>query len=136
MQFSEIAQDEWEDLKPYLDTCLLPVTGLNGKESPYEATEQLERLRDLLDSIERPYHGRTVTYPAYHFTCNMAKAEDEILHIAANLKSSGFRYVIVVTLLEMMKDRLAGTDRSSIDLIITPSEVQQIDEHILSIWHS
>ena len=51
----------------YLDTCLLPVTGLTGKESPVEAGDRLEQLRDLLDLLEIPYHGRTVTYPAWHY---------------------------------------------------------------------
>ncbi|MGO4375464.1 DUF2487 family protein, partial [Paenibacillus sp. MCAF20] len=67
MKFSEIEKEQWEELRPYLDTCLLPVTGMDGSEQPYEATEWLERLRDIMDLIEIPFKGRVVTYPACHY---------------------------------------------------------------------
>ena len=67
MKFSDIEEQNWEQLAPYLDTCLLPLTGLDGTEKPWQATNALEKLRDFLDLIEIPFRGRIVTYPAAHY---------------------------------------------------------------------
>lgn len=97
MKFSEIEQERWAELRPYLDTALLPLSGLTGKEAPYEATAALERLRDALDPLENAYRGRVVTYPALHYAANdeaLAALADEL---CVRLKESGFRYCVVVT---------------------------------------
>ncbi|MCZ8512962.1 DUF2487 family protein [Paenibacillus filicis] len=94
MKFSEIEQGGWEELKPYLDTCVLPLTGLQGGEQPWEATMALEMLRDALDVVEIPFKGRTVTYPALHYTRDIA----DLSGLCGRLKrEAGFRYVVCVT---------------------------------------
>lgn len=96
MKFSEISQDEWMEWKPYLDTCIIPYTGLTGQESPLEAVSALEDLRDLLDIVEIPFKGRVVTYPAFHYT---AKEHQESLNdVCRQLKSSGFKFVIIMSI--------------------------------------
>ncbi|MDF2668499.1 MAG: hypothetical protein K0R67_805 [Paenibacillus sp.] len=97
MKFSEIDRKEWFKLKPYLDTCLLPVTGLDGSEEPWQAVQELEFLRNLLEFIEIPYKGRTVTYPAFHYVDYETPAPEIIDRICQRLKQSGFRYVIVMS---------------------------------------
>lgn len=96
MKFSDIERSDWEGLKPYLDTCLLPVTGLGGFEQPWEATQELEYLRDVLDCVEGPFKGRTVTYPAFHYAEGPA-ASAAINSLCRKLKGVGFRYVILIT---------------------------------------
>jgi 23S rRNA (pseudouridine1915-N3)-methyltransferase len=96
MKFSEVMKEEWEALQPYLDTCLLPVTGLTGREQPWQATEALEKLRDALDLIEIPYKGRVVTYPAVHYVEGMDLSV-QINTLGSRLKEAGFAYVIVLT---------------------------------------
>ncbi|MNW92134.1 hypothetical protein D3C86_214780 [compost metagenome] len=95
MKFNEINPAEWEELKPYLDTCLLPVTGLRGDEQPHEVVYALERLRDVMDWVEIPFKGRVVTYPAFQY------GKDDIMGqinaVCANVKSAGFKYVIVIS---------------------------------------
>lgn len=96
MKFSEIEQEQWPELQPYIDTVLLPLSGLTGCESPYEATEALERLRDALDPLESAYRGRVVTYPALHYA-----EDDETLAALADklcvrLRDGGFKYCVVV----------------------------------------
>lgn len=95
MKFSEISRASWPELQPYLDTCIIPFTGLSGLESPVEVTDSLEKLRDFLDIVETRYQGRIVTYPAFHY----GKQEDykflnEICH---KVKKSGFKYAIIMT---------------------------------------
>ncbi|CAN7701528.1 MULTISPECIES: DUF2487 family protein [unclassified Paenibacillus] len=97
MKFNEIVSQEWTELKPYLDTCLLPVTGLTGVEDPMEVTTVLERLRDVMEIIEIPYKGRVVTYPALHYIADTG-ASKQVETIVHQLKKSGFRYIIVLTL--------------------------------------
>jgi len=111
MKFSDIAKDQWGELKPYLDTCLLPVTGLTGREAPFEVTEHLERLRDAMDCVEIPFKGRVVTYPAYHFV-NEPPEYDRLNRLCASLKESvGFRYVVVMTVsVRLEKDLLPSAD--------------------------
>ncbi|WP_028610553.1 DUF2487 family protein [Paenibacillus harenae] len=97
MKFSEITADQWDELSPYLDTCLLPVTGMAGGEKPYEATEWLERLRDMMDLIEIPFKGRVVTYPAWHYITGSGNLPEMVNEWCESAKRAGFRYAIVVT---------------------------------------
>ncbi|MZQ84424.1 DUF2487 family protein [Paenibacillus sp. 5J-6] len=97
MKFNEISAQEWHDLKPYLDTCLLPVTGLTGFEDPAQVTLALEQLRDALETIEIPYKGRVVTYPALHYMTAVSM-RDQLEALSLHLKRMGFRYVIVLTI--------------------------------------
>lgn len=96
MKFSDIERADWDGLKPYLDTCLLPVTGLSGLEEPWETTQELEYLRDVMDCVEGPYKGRIVTYPAFHYAEGPAAAP-AINEVCRKLKGAGFRYVIVIS---------------------------------------
>lgn len=95
LKFSEITSKDWEELQPYLDTCLIPYTGLTGQESPHEAVAALERLRDLLDYVEIPFKGRVVTYPAVHYS--PYECENMLNNICAKIKSGGFKHVIVLS---------------------------------------
>lgn len=97
MKFSEISAEEWGSLQPYLDTCLLPVTGLMGIEQPFEATEQLEKLRDIMDLIEIPFKGRVVTYPAMHFYTNDEASRNMLEQVCKSLKKTGFKHVLIAT---------------------------------------
>lgn len=116
MKFSEIEAESWESLKPYLDTCLLPVTGLTGHEAPHEAAEALGRLRDLLELVEIPFKGRVVTYPAYHFVSTVAAGDDSALrHVCQQLRSVGFRHVIVASL-----QRELALHLPEADLVLVP----------------
>lgn len=96
MKFNEISEQDWRDLKPYLDTCLLPVTGLTGLEDPAKVTMTLEQLRDALETIEIPYKGRVVTYPALHYITEM-NVKEQLEVVSHHLKRMGFRYVIVLS---------------------------------------
>jgi len=96
MKFSDVEQSSWEGLRPYVDTCLLPVTGLTGAEQPWEATQALEQLRDALDCFEIPYKGRVITYPAFHYTDDQRSGE-LLKQICDRLKQSGFRYIVLIS---------------------------------------
>lgn len=97
MKFSEIPKEKWEELSPYLDTCLLPVTGISTAVQPFEATEWLERLRDIMDLIEIPFKGRVVTYPAWHYIPDHELLKEQLNEWCNSMKIVGFRYVILVT---------------------------------------
>ncbi|UHA72981.1 DUF2487 family protein [Paenibacillus sp. 481] len=127
MKFSELTKEQWEELQPYLDTAILPVTGLIGKESPIEAVEYLERLRDWLDLVEIPFRGRTVTYPAYHFVTEQTEGDtrfDAINAACEQLKSTaGFKFVIV-----MSADANLEVDKlQQADLVLTPSTLGEVE---------
>lgn len=117
MKFSDISAEQWEELTPYLDTCLLPVTGMTGLEKPYEATKCLEQLRDMMDLIEIPFKGRVITYPACHYISESNTFEEILLEWCTAIKKSGFRYLIVVSANNNLK-----LSNSAIDLTFLPSE--------------
>lgn len=96
MKFSEIDDQSWAELQPYLDTCLLPVSGLTGTEAPWEAKEKIMRTGDWLSVLERSFHGRTVTLPAYHYNQAAPDAADRLNDMCERFKSSGYKYVVVV----------------------------------------
>lgn len=129
MKFSEIKKDEWPALIPYVDTCLLPVSGLNGTETPVEAADKLEKLRDLLDLIERPYRGRTVTYPAWHYVIEPDQTVNLLQRTVQKLKEQGFRHVIIVSV-----DGLPEQESIGADLVVTPELEQKIGELVPSLW--
>ena len=127
MKFSEISRASWPELQPYLDTCIIPFTGLSGLESPVEVTDSLEKLRDFLDIVETRYQGRIVTYPAFHY----GKQEyymflNEICH---NVKKSGFKYVIIMTTVSF------GVSCEHSDLILSQQHMEKLhkgDKNMLS----
>jgi 23S rRNA (pseudouridine1915-N3)-methyltransferase len=98
MKFSEIEKAQWDELQPYLDTCLLPITGLTGMEAPWKATEILENLRDIMRYLEVPYKGRIVTYPAIHYSQEPEQLCPYVNQLCDNLKKGGFTFVIIITL--------------------------------------
>lgn len=95
LKFSEMNQDSWAELQLYLDTCLVPFTAMSGQQSPVEATEALERLRDFLDTVEIPFKGRIMTYPAYHYIS--AEMSMTLNTLSSELKASGFKYVVIMS---------------------------------------
>ncbi|MGG6309560.1 DUF2487 family protein [Paenibacillus macerans] len=139
MKFSELEASAWEELRPYLDTCLIPVTGLSGRELPYEVTEKLERLRDILDWVELPFKGRVVTYPSFQYGApSLAGLVNEVCR---NVKSGGFVYAIVISAdVEWSDDELPDAD-----LIVTPQRFSglggahpagQVKAKIQQLWQS
>lgn len=95
MKFSELTAEDWAELAPYLDTALLPVTGLHGGETPYEATARVGAAGDWLAPLEAAFRGRTVTYPACHY---IGPGEEAALNaLCGALRQTGFRHVVVVS---------------------------------------
>ncbi|WP_053376379.1 DUF2487 family protein [Paenibacillus sp. FJAT-27812] len=135
MKFSEISKEQWEELSPYLDTCLLPITGMVEPVQPYEATAWLERLRDLLDLIEIPFKGRVVTYPAWHYIYGKDNFAAHVEQWCASVKQAGFRYVIVVT-----PDKELKLKCPSVDLWLQPTEEDalplqtEVSNQIRALW--
>ncbi|MCR2802993.1 YpiF family protein [Paenibacillus soyae] len=135
MKFSDILGEQWDELKPYLDTCLLPVTGLDGNEAPHEATEKLEKLRDLMDLIEIPFKGRVVTYPASHYVESFENAGESLAGFCRRLRSSGFAFIILASANPEIKLGNAGAD-----LVIQPGsegewpEAGTVSSSIRELW--
>ncbi|WP_413408039.1 DUF2487 family protein [Paenibacillus amylolyticus] len=115
MKFSEMTQDSWAELQLYLDTCLIPYTALSGEQSPVEATEALERLRDFLDLVEIPFKGRIMTYPAFHYV--NSELSMTLNSLSAQLKSSGFKYVVIMS----SDGHLDGVEIPAADLVLSRS---------------
>ncbi|WP_334071565.1 MULTISPECIES: DUF2487 family protein [Paenibacillus] len=137
MKFSDIEPGTWEELRPYLDTCLIPVTGLTGKERPNEVVEALEKLRDVLDWVESPFHGRVVTYPSFQY------GEEEMMphinEVCRRVKRSGFMYAIVISgRLELRREQLPDADLLISPGLFPPTEEklpkQRVMEQVQALW--
>ncbi|MFC5699911.1 DUF2487 family protein [Cohnella faecalis] len=127
MRFSELNEAEWPDLQPYMDTCLLPVTGLDGTESPWEAKEKVGAAGDWLSPVEYAFKGRTVTMPAYHYYDGGEEALERLRAACRQLKRSGFRYLIIVC---GQPNGIAGIPEA--DLILQPeAEGAAADESLI-----
>ncbi|WP_018751383.1 DUF2487 family protein [Paenibacillus sanguinis] len=128
MKFSEIEPAAWEELQPYLDTCLLPVTGLTGQEMPAKVTEKLQRLQKLIDMIEIPFKGRVVTYPAIQY-----RNEDlnKIVNdICRNVKAGGFVYCLVVAL----EENWTRDEVPDADFILSPYDLTDMASGAAEEW--
>lgn len=133
MKFSEIREEDWPSLKPYLDTCLLPVAGLAGTEEPWQAARRLERLRDLLDLVEIPYRGRVVTYPAVQYLPSVPLAE-ELGGLCRRLKSAGFRFCIVAL---PDADLVGDGGIPGCDFLLTEgADPASVGQAVTALWHS
>ncbi|WP_281886975.1 DUF2487 family protein [Paenibacillus sp. YYML68] len=132
MKFSDIEAVQWKELQPYLDTCILPVTGMDGSEEPWQATDALEALRDVLDLIEVPFRGRVVTYPAFHYfgTGQAAAAGLALLEeLCERLRLSGFRYIVLVS--AASKELAVGLESASgSDLLIHMTREELCDPEV------
>ncbi|OXM88049.1 DUF2487 family protein [Paenibacillus rigui] len=139
MKFSDVEASSWEELQPYVDTCLLPVTGLTGDEQPWEATKCLEDLRDALDLLEIPYKGRVLTYPAFHYV-PADTGMPQLQQICKKLKSS-FRYVVLVSAQQGAASQMDSADADAA-FVITPEILKEakaavqsnIAEKLQQIW--
>ncbi|WP_028548646.1 DUF2487 family protein [Paenibacillus sp. UNC451MF] len=139
MKFSDVESTSWEELRPYVDTCLLPVTGLTGSEQPWEATKALEMLRDVLDCFEIPYKGRVLTYPALHY---IEGEEGRFLleQVCERLKQS-FPYVILVSASDELHE-LENLIKCDLVFVITPKQLaeslpgikQKIADRLQALW--
>jgi 23S rRNA (pseudouridine1915-N3)-methyltransferase len=135
MKFNEIGEDSWPELQPYLDTCLIPLSGLTGEELPWEATEKVARTGQWLAPLEQAFRGRTVTMPAFHYDIGSSLTIERLNRLIGQWKNSGFRYVIVVS-----GQRLEGEARLDADLIIQPRaeeeepDSQLIGKMVASLW--
>ncbi|MHA6483911.1 DUF2487 family protein [Paenibacillus sp. strain BS8-2] len=136
MKFSDIEKEQWDELSPYLDTCLLPITGMTGSEKPYEATERLEALRDMLDLVEMPFKGRVVTYPACHYDLG-DESMNGLAAIIERLKASGFKYVIVAA-----ANNNLNLTACNADLILNPESSGErpdpsiVAQQVKALWSS
>jgi len=131
MKFSDIKKDSWEELKPYLDTCLLPLTGLTGVEEPWDVTIQLEKLRDLMDLVEIPFKGRVVTYPAVQYIISDDSFPEEINTLCERLKNNHFKHIILIT----ANPSIAKWEFAQCDLFITPDLSDSISSQVYTMWN-
>lgn len=135
MKFSEIEENKWGELAPYLDTCLLPVTGMTGQESPPEATVCLERLRDMMDLVEIPFKGRVVTYPACHYWTEGPNFDEMLAKWCEALRTAGFTYIIMIT-----ANGSLGLACEAADLVVSPTpegalpEQSEVSDAIRELW--
>ncbi|MFB9275252.1 DUF2487 family protein [Cohnella cellulosilytica] len=136
MKFSEIDPQSWPELQPYLDTCLLPLSGLTGEESPSEATEKVARTGDWLAPLEEAFRGRTVTMPAYHYGADSPEHIRKVNELIASWRAGGFRYVVLVCGQPL---ELPGIDA---DLYVRPAaapdepDEQAIVQAVAGLWRS
>lgn len=132
MKFSELNEQQWEELGMYLDTCVLPITGLTGLENPVHCVEKLSDLQTLIDSVEKNFRGRVVIYPAYHYISK--ESTHSVASVISKLKSTGYKHVVVLsTNLDTETMNEFGADLCIASLGIADFE-QLIKEHILYLW--
>ena len=117
MKFNDLNKEQWDELKPYLDTFVLPVTGISGGEEPWEMTRELEKLRDVLEWIEIPYRGRIVTLPAFHY----AESAEAVNEACRKAKAGGsFKYGIAVTANERLD--LSALTEADLTFVLSPED--------------
>lgn len=127
MRFSELNENDWLNLAPYMDTCLIPVSGLTGDENPAQAKEAVAACGDWLAPVEHAFRGRTVTMPAYHYYDGSPQEATCLNDLCDRMRSSGFHYVVLIAgkpgLLfaglkaDLLLQPLAAEDEPDIDAI-------------------
>jgi 23S rRNA (pseudouridine1915-N3)-methyltransferase len=135
MKFSEINADSWPELQNYLDTCLIPVSGLTGEESPWEITDKVARTGQWLAPLEQAFRGRTVTMPAFHYDTGSIEDRERLNRLVRQWRTNGFRYIIAIC--GQPKEFPLKLD---VDLIIQPTiddevtDVEKIRKSVADLW--
>ena len=136
MKFSEFDRTSWPALAPYLDTCLLPVTGLRGTETPDEMTDKAAAAGAWLSPVEQAFKGRTVTLPAHHYYDGGDLAQERLRALCEGFRRSGFRYVVLVS---GSADSL-GREATGADLVLQPGGKDELPDpqalcgRIVELW--
>lgn len=115
MKFSELDEAGWPELQPYLDTCLLPVSGLEGDEAPWEMADRAGGAGAWLQPLEQAFRGRTVTLPAYHYYGGSPEDADKLRAVCGKCRIAGYKYVVLVS----GRSGLLGAGLGA-DLIVQP----------------
>ncbi len=110
MKFSELDKAGWPNLQPYLDTCLIPVSGLSGAEAPWEMADRAAAAGAWLLPLEKSFAGRTVTLPAYHYYDGSGDSAGRLKKLCGECRSAGFRHVVLVSGLPGLLPPDAGAD--------------------------
>lgn len=135
MKFSELDETSWPTLAPYLDTCIVPVSGIVGTETPDMMTSKVAAAGDWLLPLEQAFKGRTVTLPALHYYDGGPGDADKLNAICAACRRGGFRYVIVVCGTAGLLDSI-----QTADLVIAPTredelpDAQQLRKKVTDMW--
>jgi 23S rRNA (pseudouridine1915-N3)-methyltransferase len=135
MKFSELTSESWPDLQLYLDTCIIPISGLTGAESPWEATDKVARTGQWLAPLEHTFHGRTVTMPAFHYYNGSSDDTEKLNGLCIQMRKSGFRYVIAIC-----GQPLGLSEKVIADLIVQPASGKdepdngQIRKSVTELW--
>lgn len=137
MKFSEFDATTWPALTPYLDTCLLPISGLDGSETPDVMTDKAAAAGAWLSPVERMFNGRIVTLPALHYYDGSKMMREQLNRLCASIRRTGFRYVVVVSGTPGLLDAAAETEAN---LIVQPSdpedrpESEMLRKAIVDMW--
>lgn len=135
MKFSELDETSWPALAPYLDTCIVPVTGLSGTETPDLMTIKVAAAGDWLVPLEQHFKGRIVTLPAFHYYDGGANDADKLSALCNACRRSGFRYVVLVCGTAGLLDSFQAAD-----LVIAPKleldspDPEQLRKRITDMW--
>ncbi len=132
VKFSDVTEKQWEEFEPYLDTCLLPITGLSGMEKPWEVTQALTKLRDVMEYIENPFKGRVITYPSVQYRLDDQELVNTMNQLCNKLKKIGFTYVIIITANPNIEQLIF----KEADLLITSQNVAITIKKIEEMWNS
>lgn len=127
MKFSELSEQQWGELGTYLDTCVIPITGLTGVENPVLTVAALSELQTLIDMIEKYYKGRVVIYPALHYIAD--GSVNSLVTVINNLKITGFKHVVVISA-QVELERLLT---SGADLCISTLNTSEVDDTIKAL---
>lgn len=135
MKFSELTAENWPELQEYLDTCLIPVSGLTGGETPWEITDKVARTGRWLAPLEQVFQGRTVTMPAFHYDTGSLEDMERLDRLCVQWRKSGFRYVIAIG-----GQPLGLSAKINVDLIVQPAseedepDIGQIRKWVTDLW--
>ncbi|MBW5446618.1 DUF2487 family protein [Cohnella sp. CFH 77786] len=137
MKFSELDEAGWPNLQPYLDTCLLPVSGLTGSEAPHEMADRAADAGAWLAPLEQAFRGRTVTLPALHYYDGGAEAAEKLNALCRSFRAAGFRHVVLVG----GRPGLIGEDAGA-DLVLEPQaeggvpDPDAVRQALVELWRN
>jgi 23S rRNA (pseudouridine1915-N3)-methyltransferase len=138
MYYDQISAGQWPSLKPYLDTCILPITNIRTEQEVWEIKERLHIHNQAKKWIEQMYSGRIVIYPDIHYSWDdKEKFRLYLKEVIRGIKDKGFQYVVLLNNSSNEPYVEEGITYISADgELLSDAAKNRIKQTVLNLWKS
>ncbi|BCJ85410.1 DUF2487 family protein [Effusibacillus dendaii] len=145
MKITELTNEQLEQLKPYIDTVLVPIGTVGGEPAAERFAQDLWEVRQIASAIEQRIAGRLYLFPEVVFggAGNDSLFSDYLYHLVLTCKDFGadkavllYRQESVCQAVEQSALRLRERQFQTLAVSVLNRTEQQIVDQIVALWQN